>query len=109
MASHAINLPSLTTMHPLEGVVRRTLMGALAILVLAYIYFVASSTFNIIARKQALQEGVAIQSSLARINAEYYALSGELTPERAAIAGLVPLEDKAYVSRTVPLGFAGGN
>lgn len=108
MQAHTLRFPSLTAEHPAERVLRAGLLVLLALLLACYVYLIASSTFNIIARKQALQEGMATQSTLSRINAEYYALSSTLTEERAAHLGLVPLEEKEYVTRASQLGFADG-
>jgi len=109
MYARSFRFPSLTVEHPLEAVARLAFCAAIALCVALYIYCIAASTFNIIARKQAENGSMAAQSRLAQINAEYYALSERVTPSEAGNLGLVPIKEKSYVTRTAALGFVGGN
>jgi hypothetical protein len=107
MNLHAFRYPTLTFEHPAERVVLRVLIAAIILFALAYVYLIAASTFNIIARKQAEVSAISTQSSLAMINSEYYQLSGEVTPQHALAIGLTPVSQKDYVTRTSRLGYAG--
>lgn len=104
---YALRFPTLTYEHPAERVLLRVLGVVLIAAVCAYVYLIASSTFNIIARKQAESMAVTAHSALAQTNAEYYQLSGQVTPARALSIGLAPLSQKEYVTRTSSLGLAG--
>lgn len=107
MHARVLRLPSLTHEHPIERMLRLLLVLCIAFGIASYIYFIAASTFNIIARKQAESTAIATQSRLADINSQYYALSQRVTPGEAGVLGLVPLKNKSYVTRTTSLGFAG--
>lgn len=103
---YALRLPSLTYEHPAERIVLRVLALVLVASVCAYVYLIAASTFNIIARKQAESFAITAHSALAQTNAEYYQLSGQVTPTRAIAIGLAPVSQKEYVTRTTSLGLA---
>lgn len=104
---HALRFPTLTYEHPAERIVFRILCAVFVASVCAYVYLIAASTFNIIARKQAESSAVTAHSLLAQTNAEYYKLSGQVTPARALAIGLAPVSQKEYVIRTSSLGLAG--
>ena len=106
MQVHALRLPTLTYEHPLERVILRVLLLIIIAAVAVYVYLIAASTFNIIARKQAEVSSTTVNSSLAQTNAQYYQLSGQVTPARAVAIGLTPVAEKDYVTRTSSLGLA---
>lgn len=104
--THALRFPTLTTPHPAERLVLLVLIALVVACISAYVYLIAASTFNIIARKQAEVASVQTQSALAQINAEYYQLSGQVTLSRAEAIGLTPIAKKDYVTRETRLGYA---
>lgn len=106
MNANVLRLPTLTSAHPLEPLALRVVSGIVVLLIIAYVYGIAASTFNIIARKQAESSATAVRSSLAQLNAEYYNLNQSLTESRAGDLGLVTLSDSSYVTRDVHVGYA---
>lgn len=84
----------------------RLFVVALALLASAYVYLIADSTFNIIARKQAEIAATALSGSLAQLNAEYYQLGSQVTLAKARELGLVALAESDYVTRTSRLTYA---
>jgi len=107
MQPNTLRFPTLTFEHPAERIVLRVLIAVVIACAVAYVYFIAASTFNIIARKQAEVSAIAVHSKLAQVNAEYYQLSGQVTPARALAIGLTIVAEKDYVTRTSSLGLAG--
>jgi hypothetical protein len=85
--------------HLYERVALRILFGFLIIAIAAYLYFVGATVLHIIARKEALREVSALQSSLALAEREYFALSESASPSHGGALGLSPVEDTAYVYR----------
>lgn len=106
MSTKTLSFPTLTKEHPLERLALRILIALVAALIFSYIYFIAASTFHIIARKQAETTGVAVQSASAQMNAEYYNLTAGLSPETASSMGLKSISKKEYVTRSIYLGYA---
>ena len=106
MSIAALRYPTLAIEHPIERVVSRTLLFALCLLTVAYVYLIGASTFNIIARKQAELSATKVSGTLSQLNAAYYALSDQVTLAKAAELGLSPIAQKEYVTRTARLGFA---
>ena len=101
----ALRFPTLTIEHPLERVAMRVLVAAVMALVIAYVYLIAASTFNIIARKQAEVSSVTIQGTLAQLSSQYYELSKQVTLARATSMGLSPIAQKDYVTRSSHLSY----
>jgi hypothetical protein len=87
-----------------ERVARRLLGTTAVLLIIAYGYLIASSTFNIIARKEAYLTSTKIESALAQLEAEYFELSESLTASYAAQTGLTPVVAKEYAARAGTLG-----
>ena len=85
--------------HPYERHALSILGILLVALVAAYLYFVASSVLNVIARADAMAQIRDIQSSIGSIEQQYLALSQEVNPERASELGLTPVSKTAYVYR----------
>ncbi|MBV9159083.1 MAG: hypothetical protein JO019_00620 [Candidatus Kaiserbacteria bacterium] len=90
---------SLAIEHPYERLARQALLALLLIFILAYIYFVAASVLNIMARKEANAQTASLQSAIASMETQYFALSQEVTPASAGDIGLAPLAETHYVYR----------
>ncbi len=90
---------SLAIEHPMESIARQALFGVLAVLIFAYIYFVAASILNIMARKEANTAVFSLQSAIAQMEGEYFALSRAIEPESGAKIGLAPVAKTHYVYR----------
>lgn len=90
---------SLAHEHPYEAHARQILFALLAVMIFGYLYFVAASVLNIMARKEANTAVFALQSTIAHMESEYFALSHSMQPENGARIGLAPVEDTHYVYR----------
>ncbi len=90
---------SLTVEHSVEQIFLRALLGALAILVCAYIYFVGSTIFNVIARKEAMAETANLTSVVSDLEREYFAVSHRLGPDDGTRLGLSPVSNTVYIHR----------
>ena len=106
MTTKVLSLPTLSSAHPLELVAVRVMSGVVLLLIVAYVYGISASTFNIIARKQAESSAGVVRSSLAQLNAEYYTLTQGLTQSRAKTLGLSELREASYVTRDVHVGYS---
>lgn len=85
--------------HPFERMARQGLFALLGILIIAYLYFVGASVLNIMARKEATASAVRIQSAIALMEQEYFALSQDVNPSAARELGLAPVSRTNYVYR----------
>lgn len=92
-----IKSPYLAEEHPRERLARIALGAVLALLVMAYLYFVTASVLNIMARKEALRQMDTIQATIGTMESQYFALSQSLTPESGAKLGLAPIAKTTYV------------
>lgn len=72
-------------------------MLTIFILACAYFYFVGASVLHIVARKEAAAETTRLQSSIARMEEEYFALSQQIDESIASDIGLVALESTQYI------------
>ncbi|MDB5238397.1 MAG: hypothetical protein JWM46_667 [Candidatus Kaiserbacteria bacterium] len=90
---------TLSSEHPLEQVITKVLFITLAVLLAGYIYFVGSSVMNIIARKEADAQTTQIQSSIAVLEQQYFAVGQSVSPEKQASLGLSPISNTDYVYR----------
>jgi F420-0:gamma-glutamyl ligase-like protein len=90
---------SLAREHALEPLARQVLLAILGVLIFAYLYFVAASIFHIMARKEASADTSRMQSAIAQMESEYFALSHALEPESGAKIGLAPVSGTDYVYR----------
>ncbi len=88
---------SLTAEHPYENAVISALMLVLFVLACGYLYFVGASIFNVIARKEASAETTRLQSSIALMEQEYFALAEHVDESIAADLGLVAIDTTQYV------------
>lgn len=93
--------------HPWEPRARSILSIMLVILVAGYLYFVAASILNVIARTEALGEMQSTQSSIASLEQRYFALSQGVTPEEGAALGFSPVSHTSYVFRPGNAAVAG--
>ena len=90
---------SLAHEHPYEVHMRQVLFAVLTLMICAYLYFVAASVLNIMARKEANTAVFALQSAISQMEGEYFALSHSMEPEHGARIGLAPVEATHYVYR----------
>lgn len=86
--------------YPAEALVLRVLCLVLAILSCLYLYFVAASVLNIIARRESDSHAAMIQSSIGDLEQQYFALSQEITPQEAKTLGLSPVTEQQFVYET---------
>lgn len=86
--------------HPREALVLRGMCLLLAILSCLYLYFVAASVLNIIARKESDSRAAVLQSSIGALEQQYFALSQQITPDEAKMLGLTPVTEAQYVYET---------
>lgn len=89
----------LAVQHPLERLAYPVLGALLAILFIAYLYFVTMSVFHVIGEKQADAQSANIQGSIASLEQQYFSLSQSLTPQAASAMGLAPVQNTQYVYR----------
>lgn len=85
--------------HPYERHALSILSMILMVLVAGYLYFVASSILNVMARSDALAQIRDIESNIGGLEQQYLALSEEVSPQRASELGLTPVAHTAYVYR----------
>lgn len=88
---------SLHMEHPLEQRVFQILCIALGVLIAGYLYFVSASVLNIMANREAESSIAAVQSSIASLETQYFALDKDVTPAMAQTLGLAPVADPQYV------------
>ncbi len=93
------HLVILSLEYTFERIAFRVLFAVLGIILCGYLYFVGASVLNIIARKEATRSSVAIQSSIAGLEKQFFALSESVTPETGSSLGLAPVNDTDYVYR----------
>lgn len=92
--------------HPYEHIAFNVLLLVLGLLIFAYLYFVAASILNVVARREALAQSDRIESSIGGLEQRYFSLSQELTPDEGSRLGLVPLTQPSYVDRPGNVGQA---
>ena len=85
--------------HPYERVIRQALFILLLTLILGYLYFVAASILNIMARKEADTSTLALQTKIAKMEGDYFAMSSAVDASTAGSAGLAPVHSTQYVYR----------
>lgn len=90
----------------------RGLVLLLALISSLYLYFVAASVLNIIAKKEAASNSASLQSAIGQLEGEYFSLSQSVTPEAALSLGLTPLSQTSYVfeaGNTAAANVSGGS
>ena len=85
--------------YPIERHLFTALVLLLTVLFCSYFYFVVGSVFNVIGEKQADANSADLQSSIASLEKQYFALSQTLTPQAASSMGLAPVQNTQYVYR----------
>lgn len=90
---------SLAMEHPLERRALSILTILFFVLAAGYLYFVASSILNVMARSDAMAHSRTIERSISTLEQDYLALSEGITPQRAGELGLAPVADTVYVYR----------
>ena len=83
--------------HPLEQTLFRALGLVLFVLLCGYFYFVSASVLNIIARKEADSKSASLQTSIAGMEQQYFALKDGMDTHTAAALGLSQIKDTQYV------------
>ncbi len=85
--------------HPLERFAFQALFAVLVLFLFAYLYFVTSSVFNVIARKEAETRAAQLESAIAALEHEYFALGEAIDADSAHTLGLAPISHTSYVYR----------
>ncbi|MFA7310178.1 MAG: hypothetical protein WC050_04720 [Candidatus Paceibacterota bacterium] len=89
----------LASEHPLEQQAMRALFALLVLLLCGYLYFVGASVLNIMARKEASAKTTNLQSAIAGMEQQYFALSQSVDASSAHALGLAPVTGTQYVYR----------
>ena len=82
-----------------EPYMLQILFMALALCIVAYLYFVGLSIMNVITNREAVAESERLQNETAALEHEYFALSKGITPEAGVALGLVPTKSAKFVHR----------
>lgn len=90
---------SFTVEHPIERTLFRTCIASALLLACAYVFFVGATTFNVLARKEALAESAKLATSVSKLEREYFAFSQQVGPEDGSRLGLLPVAQTLYVHR----------
>jgi len=77
-----------------------------AFMVLAYIVLVSMSIVNVMARTEAQEDALTRRTAVAELEQKYFALSAEITAERGAAIGLMPVASTEFVHHPGALGVA---
>ncbi len=93
------HLAILSLEYSYERVAFRVLFAILGVILCGYLYFVGASVLNIIARKEASRASVSLQSSIAGLEKQFFALSEGVTPETGSSLGLTSVNATDYVFR----------
>jgi hypothetical protein len=102
-------VPILAMEHPHERPALRVVSTFLIVLICAYLYFVASSVLNVIARQEALTQQDTLRGSIGILENQYFALTQTITPQAGFAMGLQTIEKPSYVSRPGAVGEANNN
>ena len=95
---------ALSLEHRNEYAVFRVLCFSAVFLVVVYLYLVSASVLNVIAQKEADATSSALESNLGELEAQYFALSKNITPEHASNLGFTALSDSSFVYRLNTVG-----
>lgn len=88
---------SLTAEHPYESAILRIIVISILALVFGYLYFVGASILHVVARKEMNAEATRLQSAIAVMEREYFALSGVVDESIAPSLGLSAVQKTTYV------------
>lgn len=97
---------ALTHEHAWEARARHLLVACTLIMAVGYVYCVAASILNVIARKEADTRAIALTASIAELEERYVALSATIHEEAVLAHGLSSLNAKHFVTRTPTLGLS---
>ncbi|MBP9669681.1 MAG: hypothetical protein KBE09_05335 [Candidatus Pacebacteria bacterium] len=89
-----------------ESHLRRLLVLCTAVAFMMYVYCVAASILNVIARKEADAHAVSFAAAISSRESEYFSLTQSVKEESLDAHGLFAVTDKHFVTRTPTLGFS---
>ena len=95
-------ISSLSIEHPYERAAFRLLAGLVAIFAVGYMYFVAASVLNVMARTAYDRQSVAIEGDIGMLEQRYLYLTSAVRQDAAQEFGLVPVNETSYVYRPGP-------
>ena len=93
--------------HPREAAMFKYLSICAGLLVCAYLYLVCVSVLNVIAQREASAFSVSLQGHIGELEQRYFALSQQVTPEKAIELGFSPIVSRSYVYRLTMVGIRG--
>lgn len=85
--------------HPLERYAFFLFGALLAVLSVAYIYFVIASVMDVAARGELAQSGTKISAEVARMEAEYLTRTSAITESVARNHGFVSIRERSFVEK----------
>lgn len=89
-----------------EAHLRRLLVLCTAVAFIVYVYCVAASILNVIARKEADARATSFAAAISAHEATYFSLTQAITEESLEAHGLFAISDKHFVTRTPTLGLS---
>ncbi len=89
-----------------ESHLRRLLVLCTAVAFVAYVYCVAASILNVIARKEADAKAASFAAAISAHESTYFSLTQSIKEESLGEHGLFAISDKHFVTRTPTLGFS---
>lgn len=90
--------------HPFERQALTLCLAALMCLSCVYVYLVTTSVLHIMGQREAEKKSISMESSIASLEQNYFALSQSITPGTANTLGLAPITDTQYVYRQSTVG-----
>lgn len=99
-----VALRSFVMAFPREETAIRVSGALIALLIAAYLILVGLTTFNVIARKEALDAMTSVRTNVGGLERDYFALSQQVTPDQGAQLGLGPVSHTSYVRRPGAVG-----
>ena len=85
--------------HKIEVLFLRTLIATLVLLSCTYTYFVVSSSLAVINANAARADAIKLEGAVGEAEQQYFAMSKEVTPDRANALDLAPVSNVSYVRR----------
>ena len=95
---------SLSIEHRAERIALRFLSLALIAIACGYLYFIAASILNVVAREEMLAQVSVIQGSIGALEQRHFELTKSISPQSGQSLGLAPVADKHYVYRPGNVG-----
>lgn len=99
-------IAALSVEHPAELLILKAAGFALATILCAYVYLVASTALNVIASKEATLRASALEGEVGSLQEQYFALSQSIGASSLDALGLTPVVGTAYVYRPSSVGLA---